>query len=76
MGKISELLKDKNYKVCVFGKIISSLDKEDFDAVVEAVAKKHSGYSIAEALRAGGHKIAASTVTLHIKEGCACYGSN
>ena len=76
MGKISEILKEKNDQSCAFGKIIDLLDEEDSDAVIQAIVKKHSGYSISEALRAGNYKVAASTVTLHIKEGCVCYGRN
>ena len=46
------------------------------EAVNKAIDGAESGWSISTALRAGGYKIAPSTVALHIEKGCRCYGSN
>lgn len=73
MGKISEALDDKGGTGCAFVKIVRLLDDEDKGAVIASVAKGQSGYVIADALRAGGYKIAPSTVAMHIKKACKCF---
>lgn len=80
MGKISEILKEKKKSnECIFTHIMNDLlvkDAGDYDAVNKAIDGAESGWSISTALRAGGYKVAPSTVALHIKKGCKCYGSN
>lgn len=75
MGKIKEALTDKkNY--CVFADTLKSLDVEDNFAITDAIVKGRSGYVISEALLAGGYRVAPSTVAMHIKRGCKCYGQD
>lgn len=80
MGKIGEVLKEKKKNnECAFAHVMNDLigkDKEDYDAVNEAIGGTESGWSISSALRVGGYNVAPSTVALHIKKGCRCYGSN
>lgn len=75
VSKISEAL-DKGNKLCAFAEILSNLDKEDIDAILNGIHKGKSGYAVSEALYAGGYKISPSTISKHIKKGCKCYGEN
>ena len=77
MGAISEILKEKKKSnECIFTQIMNDLlvkDAGDYDAVNKAINGAESGWTISIALRAGGYKVAPSTVPLHIKKGCRCY---
>lgn len=72
MGAISEALKEGNENGCAFIKICKVLDTEDNDAIIRAINNGSSGYVIANALHKGGYKIAASTVSLHLRSLCSC----
>lgn len=72
MSAISNALEKSRVKQCVFRKIFLELEEDDKIAINEAVSKGLSGYVIANALREGGYKIAASTVHMHLEKKCKC----
>lgn len=72
MSAISNALEKSKVKQCIFRKIFRELEEDDKIAINEAISRGLSGYVIANALREGGHKIAASTVHMHIEKRCKC----
>lgn len=72
MGKISQDLNSANIVSCAFTKIYRELDAEDQDALSHAITSGVSGYVLHNVLRNNGHKIAASTISLHIRGICPC----
>lgn len=74
MGKISRDLTEYTGGTCAFSKVFSFLDADDQEAIEDAIARKVSGYVISSVLRTNGYKVAASTVSMHIKELCKCNG--
>jgi hypothetical protein len=64
--------------MCVVGSIIESLDKEDADALIDAIEQLSNGSApfstswLHRILISEGHRLGNATLLRHVTKGCVC----